>query len=398
MVRPEREISMTLRLLAILVLVLPAQDAAPFDPSKLARLRPAMQDFVDRKQAAGLVAALGGAEGIAVLEAVGAADLEAGVPMAKDTVFQIASMTKPITLIAVMLLADEGKLSVDDAVEKHLPEFKGQKLVKSKSADETVLVRAPRPITLKDLATHTSGLPGGPPAGLADLYSKRHRTLAEAAIAYSQMPLEFAPGAKWAYCNAGIDTLGRVVEAVSGKSFEAFLQERLFDPLGMKDTFFYPTEATLPRIAKLYRKAGDGLAPEKNFLGTPVGGKFPLPAGGLYSTAPDIARLCRALLAGGGPLSAASLARMTAVQTGDLKCGFTDGIGMGLGFQVVKEPKGVTETLSPGTYGHGGAFGTQYWIDPVRRTFAILMVQRSGFGNGDASELRRTLHECGAKG
>jgi CubicO group peptidase (beta-lactamase class C family) len=395
-----------LRVLAALLLFAPAvaaqESAAPFDPAKLARLRPALQGFVDRAQAAGLVAALGSRDGVAALEAVGSADLASGAPMKADTIFQIASMTKPVTLLAVMMLEDEGKLSVDDAVEKHLPEFRGQKLVKSKSADETVLIRAPRPITLKDLATHTSGLPGGPPAGLSELYAKRHRTLAEAAIAYSQMPLEFPPGTKWAYCNAGIDTLGRVVEAVSGDSFEAFLEKRLFGPLGMKDTFFYPTAETLPRIAKLYKKAGEGLAPERNFLGEPVGGRFPLPAGGLYSTAPDLARLCRMLLGNGfwegkRIVSHVSVAKMTSVQTGDLKCGFTPGVGMGLGFQVVKEPEGVTAALSPGTYGHGGAFGTQYWIDPARGTFAILMVQRAGFGNGDASELRKALHECGAR-
>jgi CubicO group peptidase (beta-lactamase class C family) len=393
---------MMLRLLAAALLaagLARAQDApSGLDPAKVGRLKAVLQNFVEVKQASGLVAALGTADGVAALEAVGEADLETHAPMAKDTIFQIASMTKPITLIAVMMLADEGKLAIDDAVEKHLPEFKGQLLVKSKSGDELVLVKPARPITLKDLATHTSGLPGGPPAGLADLYSRRHRTLAEATIAYSQMPLQFAPGTKWAYCNAGIDTLGRVVEVGSGKSFEAFLKERIFDPLGMKDTFFYPDEKTLPRIAKLYKKAGDGLAIEKNFLGTAVGGKFPLPAGGLYSTAPDIAKLAQCLAGRARELlKPETFGAMTRIQTGDLKGGFTDGLGMGLGFQVVKEPTGVTETLSPGSFGHGGAFGTQYWIDPVRKTFMVLMVQRAGFGNGDASELRKAVQELAGR-
>jgi CubicO group peptidase (beta-lactamase class C family) len=215
------------------------------------------------------------------------------------------------------------------------------------------------------------------------------------------MPLGFEPGTKWAYSNAGIDILGRIVEAASGASFEAFLEERLFRPLGLKDTFFYPTEATLPRLALLYKKAGDGLAAARNFLGTPVGGRYPLPAGGLYSTASDLSRICRMMLAKGvwegkRILSEAAVEKMTRVQTGDLRCGFTEEIGMGLGWQVVRTPAGPTSALSPGTYGHGGAFGTQYWIDPVRGAYYILLVQREGFGNGDASELRRALQERAA--
>jgi CubicO group peptidase (beta-lactamase class C family) len=369
-----------------------------FDPAKLAEIGPAMKTFVERKQAAGLVTLVGRRDAVDHLQAAGLRNLESGAAMEVDTIFQIASMTKPITALAIQMLEDEGKLSVEDPVEKHLPEFKGQLLVKSKTADEIVLVKPPRPVTIRDLATHTGGQPGAPPAGLSDLYTRRHRSLAEATLAYSQMPLQFEPGTKWAYSNAGIDILGRIVEAVASTSFEAFLEERLFKPLGMKDTFFYPTEATLPRLAALYKKQGDGLGAAKNFLGTPVGGKFPLPAGGLYSTAPDLARLCRMMLAKGvwegkRIFPEASVEKMTRVLTGELKCGFTDQIGMGLGWQVVRTPSGPTAALSPGSYGHGGAFGTQYWIDPVKGTYYILLVQREGFGNGDASELRRTLQE-----
>ncbi|HEX7902033.1 MAG TPA: serine hydrolase domain-containing protein [Planctomycetota bacterium] len=383
-----------MNLLTALILVL-AQD---FDPAKLEAIGPGMKGFVERKQAAGVVTLVGRRDGVVHHEAAGLRNLESAAPMEPDTIFQIASMTKPVTGMAIAMLEDEGKLSVDDPVEKHLPEFKGQLLVKSKTAEETVLVKPPRPITIRDLATHTGGQPGGPPPGLSDLYTRRHLTLAEATFAYSQMPLQFEPGAKWAYSNAGIDTLGRIVEVASGMSFESFLETRLFRPLGMKDTFFYPTEATLPRVATLYKKAGDGLAPAKNFLGSPVGGKFPLPAGGLFSTAPDMARICRLMLAKGvwegkRILSEAGVEGMTRVLTGELKCGFTDQIGMGLGWQVVRTPAGPTAALSPGSYGHGGAFGTQYWIDPVKGTFTIMLVAREGFGNGDASDLRRTLQE-----
>jgi CubicO group peptidase (beta-lactamase class C family) len=368
------------------------------DPAKLAAIRQKMQDYVDQHQASGIVTLVGRRGQVAHLEAVGVRDLESKDPMRTDTIFRIASMTKPVTAIAIEMLEEEGRLSIGDTVEKHLPEFKGQMLQKSKSAQETVLVKPPRAITICDLLTHTSGLPGGPPAGLSDLYAKRNRTLAEAAIAYSQMPLQYEPGTKWAYCNAGIDTLGRIVEVASGKSFESFLQERLFTPLGMKDTFFYPTAERLARVAKIYKKAGDGLAPIESFLGDPVDGKFPLPAGGLYSTASDLAKLYQVMLNQGTLdgrryLTEASVEKMTKNHTGDLRAGFTDGVVMGLGWQLVGTPTGVTAMLSPGSYGHGGAFGTQAWLDPKKEMYFVLLIQRSGFPDGDASVLRKSLQE-----
>jgi CubicO group peptidase (beta-lactamase class C family) len=369
---------------------------AGLDPAKLSAIRQKMQEFVDQNQASGIVTLVGRRGHVASLEAVGFRDAEAKDPMRADTIFRIASMTKPVTAVAVQMLEEEGKLSIEDPVEKLLPEFKGQMLQKSKTAEAVTLVKPSRPITVRDLLTHTSGLPGGPPAGLSDLYSKRNRTLAEATIAYSQMPLQFEPGTKWAYCNSGIDTLGRIVEVLSGRSYEAFLEERLFKPLGMKDTFFYPTAERLARAAKLYKKAGAGLAPSENFLGDPVDGRFPLPAGGLYSTASDLAKLYQMMLHRGTQdgrryLTEASVEKMTKNHTGELRAGFTDGIVMGLGWQVVGTPTGVTEMLSPGSYGHGGAFGTQGWLDPKKEMYFVLLVQRSGFPNGDASELRKTL-------
>jgi CubicO group peptidase (beta-lactamase class C family) len=379
-----------------------AARAAGLDPAKLSALRPKLQGYVDAKQAGGIVGLVGRGGRTAVVEAVGFRDVESKDPMKADTIFRIASMTKPITAIAVLMLEDEGKLSVDDPVEKHLPEFAGQKLVQSRSGDTVTLGKPPRPITLKDLLTHTSGLPGAPPKGLGDLYRLRHRTLAEEVLVMSQQPLEFEPGSRWSYCNTGIDTLGRVVEVVSGKSFEGFLAERLFKPLGMKDTFFYPTAETLARTATIYKKDGDGIARSDNFIGDPVGGRFPLPAGGLYSTAADQARLYRMMLDRGTAdgrryLSEAAVEKMTRNHVGELKAGFTPGMGMGLGWQVVTAPEGVTAMLSPGTYGHGGAFGTQGWIDPARGMIFVLMVQRSNFGNGDASEIRRELQAVGVQ-
>ncbi|HZE95531.1 MAG TPA: serine hydrolase domain-containing protein [Planctomycetota bacterium] len=359
-------------------------------------LKPEFQGYVDRHQTAGTVTLVARKGKILSLEAVGWGDLENKSPMKTDSIFQIASMTKPVTAIGILMLEEEGKLSTDDPVEKHLPEFRGQQLIVKKEGSTLTLGKPARPITVKDLLTHTSGLKGGYPPGFGELYSKRNRTLAESTIAISQWPLEFEPGTKWAYCNTGIDTLGRIIEVCSGKSYEAFLEERLFLPLGMKDTFFYPTDANKDRVAKLYRKDKDGLARSENFLGDAIGGRFPLPAGGMFSTAPDLLRLYQMMLdrgtAGGRRyLSEASVEKMTRNHTGDLRAGFTDGIQMGLGWQLVGTPTGVTEMLSPGTYGHGGAFGTQGWIDPKKEMVFILMVQRSGFPNGDASDLRKSL-------
>jgi len=365
--------------------LLGAQDDGPgsgFDPRRMGSLREELQKCVDRSEAAGIVT-LAGRRGrdVASAATVGWQDLANKVPMKKDTIFRIASMTKPVTAIAILMLEDEGKLSIDDPVAKFVSAF-GK-------------IETPKPITLKHLLTHTSGIPGGPPKEMSDLYAKRNRTLAEAAPAFARAP-QFEPGTKWAYCNTGIDVLGRVVEVASGKSFEAFLEERLFKPLDMKDTFFYPTEERLSRTAVLYKKDGDKLAKSENFLGDSVDGKFPLPAGGLYSTAGDLARLYAMMLDRGTRdgrryLSEASVEKMTRNHTGDLKAGFTPGIVMGLGWQVVDTPTGVTEMLSPGSYGHGGAFGTQGWIDPKKGMYFILLVQRQGFGNGDASNLRRVL-------
>jgi CubicO group peptidase (beta-lactamase class C family) len=381
--------------LAILLSIVSCASAQE-DAATLASLRSEFQGYVDRHQTAGTVTLVARRGRVLSLEAVGWQDMEAQIPMKADSIFQIASMTKPVTAMGVVMLEEEGKLSIEDPVEKHLPEFRGQQIVQKREGSTITLGKPSRPITIKDLLTHTSGLRGGTPPGFGDLYAKRNRTLAEATIALSQWPLEFEPGTKWAYCNTGIDTLGRIIEVCSGKSYEGFLEERLFRPLGMKDTFFYPDPARKARVAGLYKKEKDGLIRSENFLGDAVGGKFPLPAGGMFSTAPDMLKLYQMVLNKGTAdgkryLSEASIEKMTRNHTGDLRAGFTDGVVMGLGWQIVGTPTGVTEMLSPGTYGHGGAFGTQGWIDPKKEMIFILMVQRSGFPNGDASDLRRSL-------
>lgn len=374
--------------------------AAEFDAEKLSAIGGKMQKFVDEaapSQVAGAVIVVGSSQGIAYQVALGRQDVDSQQSMGKESLFRIASMTKPITAMGIMILQDDGKLSVEDPVEKFLPEFKGQMLIEQRDGDKLILKKPERPITLRDLLTHTSGLPGGFPAGLSDLYFKRSYNLAEVTAMQSQRPLDFPPGSKWAYCNAGIDTLGRIIEVVSGKPYEVFLNERIFQPLGMLDTTPYPSEEQLKRLARLYEfKEGKLSYIEWQLIGPVKGARHPIPAGGLFSTGSDLARLYQMMLSGGKAgdkqiLSEAAVKQMTSLQTGELPCGFTPGMGFGFGWAVIREPQGVHEMMSAATYGHGGAFGTQGWIDPQKDLFVILLIQRVGLPNADASELRRAL-------
>ena len=240
-------------------------------------------------------------------------------------------------------------------------------------------------------------MPGGFPAPHADLYFKRHLTLQQAVQVSAKETLDFQPGSKWAYCNAGIDTLGRIIEVVSGESYEKFLSRRIFEPLGMKDTTFYPNDEQLSRLAGLYEQKDGKLSYiAYQLLGPTKDAKHPIPAGGLYSTGADLAKLYQLMLHNGSEgavkiLTADSVAEMTKVQTGKLECGFTPGMSFGYGWAVIREPSGAHAMLSAGTYGHGGAFGTQGWVDPKQDLFVILLIQRVGLANADGSDLRRDL-------
>ena len=318
-------------------------------------------------------------------EAAGLADMAAKAPMRTDAIFWIASMTKPITATAVLMLQEEGKLSVDDPVAKYLPELGGLKT----PAGE------PAKLTLRHLLTHTSGMP----EATAEQY-RQAKSLAELIPFYAGKSLKFEPGSKWQYCQSGINSLGRIVEVVSGQSFPAFLQKRMFDPLGMKDTAFYLSSEQLARLARTYRRTAATLeeAPISFLNGhQPTDhDRFPAPNGGLFSTASDYARFCRMILKQGALdgeryLKPESVKLMTSIQTGDLKTGFTEGNGWGLGWCVVRQPQGITAMLSAGTFGHGGAYGTQAWIDPVKQGIYLLMVQRSDFPNSDDSSVRRAF-------
>jgi len=366
------------------------QAAAEQDmPPVLSAVSKRVSQFVDSREIAGAVTLVATSDRIVHLDAVGKADLEANQALAPDSVFWIASMSKPILAVLLLMLQDEGKLNVDDPVEKHLPEFKRLRTASGKTA----------PVTIRHLLTHTSGM-----GEMTADEARSTKTLAEAVPLYLARPVAFEPGTKWVYCQSGINTAARIVEVVSGMSFDAFAKQRLFGPLAMKDTTFYLTEEQLPRLARSYKRTDKGEleATEIRFLNgkSPASrDRFPAANGGLFSTARDYARFCQMLLRGGEYeglryLQPKTIQLMSTIQTGELKTGFTAGNGWGLGWCVVREPQGVSAMLSPGSYGHGGAYGTQAWIDPGKGRIYILMVQRANFLNSDGSSVRRGFFEA----
>jgi CubicO group peptidase (beta-lactamase class C family) len=359
---------------------------AGMDPERLSRIAKRMKEFVEEGKIAGAVTLVARRGVVVHHEAVGWQNIEKKLPMKPDTIFQIMSMTKPMTAVAIMMLADEGRVALVDPVEKHLPEFRGQKVIVSKTDEEIVLRKPARPITVRDLLMHTSGMPTMPPPGFGELYFQLDRTLAEAVIAYSQTPLEFEPGTRWLYSNPGIATLGRIVEVVSGMPFETFLQARIFDPLGMKDTFLFPPDDKKSRIAMVYQLRDGKLEPagDRVLGGAPgryrEGAKYSGPEFAAYSTATDLAAFYEMVRTGGVHngkrlLSKAAVDLMTSLQTGDLKAGHMPGTGFGLAWEVVKEPLGESNYLSAGTAGHGGAFGTHGWIDKQKELVGVYLVQ-----------------------
>jgi CubicO group peptidase (beta-lactamase class C family) len=359
------------------------------DPDRLAKIPVRMKAFVDKGTIAGSVTLVSRHGVIASLEAVGFTDLDHKTPLRTDAIFQIHSMTKPVTAAGIMLLMEEGKLALSDPVEKHLPEFRGMWLIESQDAGKTRLLRRPaRPITVRDLLTHTSGMSLNPPPGIGELHGALHKTLAEAVAIFSQQPLEFEPGTKWQYSNTGLATAGRIIEVLSGMPYEKFLEARIFRPLGMKDSYIYPPPQKYDRIPSAYLLK-DG-KPEKYYsdpLGEGAmkyrkGAKYPLPEGGIYATAADMAAFYQMMLNGGTYngvrlLSRATVEVMTAVHTGDLRTN-GPGVGYGLGWAVVRDAAGALPLAPVGTYSHGGRYGTFGFVDPKNDLIGVFMIQREG--------------------
>jgi CubicO group peptidase (beta-lactamase class C family) len=362
-------------------------------PARTADLRsiPArFQQMVDRHELAGAVMLVTHNGGSVLNQAVGYADLESRRPMTSGSIFQIMSMTKPITAAALLLLVEDGKVILNDPVSRYLPEFADQMV-----ADNGTLRRPSRPLLVKHLVTHSSGMTDPPAEHRERIQFRLETTLEEAVKIYAKSPAAFDPGARWAYSNAGIAAAGRIVEVVSGMPYEKFVEERLLKPLGMKDSFYFPDRvdaAKRDRIAMLYRATDTGLQPAgPNVLGGDPklfrkGAKYPAPEFGLYSTAADIAAFHQMVLDGGiykgtRVLSKSGAALMTTMLTGDLVTRFP-GVGNGMAFEVVDRPDSALglSLQSKGSFGHQGAFGTYAFADPAKKLVGVLMIQLEGRG------------------
>lgn len=308
-------------------------------------------------------------------ESRGLMDLESRKPMAKDSLFDIASMTKPITAVAILMLVEEGRLRLTDPVSRFIPSLTNFK-VKSASGLPP-FAAATRDITLRDLLTHTSGIVSEP-----RIPQDRTETLAHYIPTFATAPLEFQPGTRWMYSNTvGFDTLARIVEIVSGQNFDRFLQERIFTPLGMKDTAHKVDEARSGRVATIYQPSPAGLRRRQYDDATAYyGGGW-----GLKTTAEDYRRFAQMLLNGGEldgkrVLSKRTVQLMSSVHIPDTLPGRQPGEGWGLGVRVITDLGARGTWLSNGSFGWSGAMGTHFWIDPADDLVAILMVQTPAAG------------------
>ena len=363
--------------------------AAGMNSERIARIPKRMQEFVDAGKAAGIVTLVARHGHVALLSAVGFQDLESRTPMRTDTIFRLMSMTKPMTGTAAMILVDEGRLAVIDPLLKFLPEFEGQQLrVKCPEGggQQNCLGKPSRPISIFDVLTHTSGIQE-PPA--------EQPSLAAFVAASAKLPLEFEPGTAWRYRTAGTNAAGRVVEVVAGIPYERFMAERILEPLGMRDTTFFPTATQRSRMATLYTYQNGKLQRTADANIRPADA-YGQPGAGAYSTAQDLARfyqmiLNQGTLNGRRILSAAAVQFMTSVQTGNFEVGFAPGLGYGLGWGVVKDPKGSFRLSSLGSFGHGGAHRTYAWVDPAKDMFCVLLMQRTNEGGDTADEINAFL-------
>jgi CubicO group peptidase (beta-lactamase class C family) len=348
--------------------------AAPELPAVTA----AMQATVDAHEIAGAVTVVATRDKVLHLGVTGLADVAAHRPMPPDALFWIASMTKPVTSVAILMLQDDGKLKVSDPVAKYIPEF----------ADLKTLSGQPANLTVAQLLNHTSGLADPRATGF------HSKTLSDLVAAYLATPMLSEPGSIWRYTSSGFNIAGRIVEIVTGQPFDAFLQSRLFDPLGMKDTTFYPSDEQRLRLAHGYRvNRATGVMVLQSGIGPDgpiptLDKSIPLGAGGLFSTASDYARFGQMLLNQGTLdgrryLSAAAYQALTTIGTGDLPTGYTKTklnheLAWGLGVAIVHaQGAGVSGQLSMGSFGHPGAWGTAAWIDPTKGAVYVMMVQRS---------------------
>jgi CubicO group peptidase (beta-lactamase class C family) len=368
-------------------------ESAGLSTERLRRVHEAVQRHIDAHDIAGAVTVIERRGRLVHFEAHGLADIESHRTMSRDNLFWIASMTKPVTAVAVLMLMEEGKIRLNDPVSRFIPEFRGMKVavVQEQTAVSGTppaspppfdLVPANREITIQDLLTHVSGLLSGGPIGAAEdakFDFKEGVTLPGYIPRLGSYPLDFQPGSRWAYSGAGgFETLGRIVEIVSSQPFDQFLRQRIFDPLGMKNTAFHASPDQFPRFPAIYHRDGNTLKK----IDTPswVNLKsYPSGSGGLMSDAEDYLRFCEMLLNGGQGnghrlLSPRTVNLMSSVFVPDTLPGRTKGRGFGLSVSVVTDAVAANTRVSNGSCGWDGAFGTRFWIDPKEKLIGILLV------------------------
>jgi CubicO group peptidase (beta-lactamase class C family) len=413
-----RVLALPATLLAVSAAWVLAQDITLIEPNevglsadRLDRISDVMEDYVEAKKIAGTVTLVARAGEVAHLGITGMQDVEAGKGMQEDTIFRIASMTKPITSVAVMMLFEEGHFLLTDPVSKYLPEFKDMRVLVEDSSEE--IEPAKRPITIKHLLTHTSGLTYQWNARLGNKYQaagithgliEDPKTIAEGVKALAALPLLHHPGDKFTY-SLSIDVLGRLVEVWSGVPFDEFLRERIFDPLEMEDTGFFIPEEKVGRLAAVYerekggaiRRVGEGPQPGDHGMVHTVaypykGSKsYYSGGGGLVSTIGDYYRLAQMILNGGELdgerlLSRKTVEYMTSDHVGELR---EDGFG--LGFFVDRNVGEFRGLSSVGTHGWGGFFYTSFFIDPEEELIGIYMSQLHPSGGLDLAAKFRVL-------
>jgi CubicO group peptidase (beta-lactamase class C family) len=354
------------------------------DSKRLDTIPARMQDWVKSGEFSGAVTLVLRDGQIIHSSAVGMQNVEEKLPMREDSIFQIMSMTKPVTAVAIMMLVEEGKISLYDEVQIYLPEFRNQKVSMGG------WLRTPsRPIQIHDLLSHTSGMRQVPQGPMKDLYHTLDHSLAEAVAEFAKEPLEFEPGTKWLYSNPGIATLGRIIEVVSGQPYEKFIESRILLPLQMNDTFFFPPADKINRIAIVYTQKDGKLvrAPADSLGGDPglfrKGAKYPAPEFGLFSTARDMSHFYQMILDNGTwngvrLLSPAAIEAMTNIRTTGMQAGWHPGADYGLSWEIISKPLGTLSFLPIGTFGHGGAFGTQGWVIPKRNMVTVFMIGCAG--------------------
>ena len=371
-------------------------------PKRIARLDDFYQRYIDDGELAGASLLIARRSNIAHLAAYGMADIEKGRPIAEDTIFRIASMTKPVTSLAVLQLAEEGKLLLNDPIADYLPEFSAGKVLESvPESDAFRLVDVKRPMTIRHLLTHTSGLTYDYPLDNETLVSYYQvanihsglggfETLERVMRRVGRLPLAFHPGDQWVY-GYSTDVLGRLIEVVSGTTLDQYFKTRLFEPLQMNDTAFRLPPEKKDRLAVVYVKAEDGCLQPNQPHQYPYAPEPYDPSllyfaggGGLTSTITDYARFLQ-MTVNGGELNGERVLSPRSIETalenhiGDFDTGYYGGPGFkfGLGFQIHVDPGQSGSPSSKGTYEWGGWWHTIFWVDPSKEMFVIKMSQYS---------------------